>query len=114
MVAAPKVLLLDEPSSGLAQAETEALGPVILRLVRETGCGVLLIEHDLPLATSVCDRLVAMELGRVIAAGAPADVLADERVRHSYLSASREVVLRSGASLSDALAAAGFTTEGKA
>jgi branched-chain amino acid transport system ATP-binding protein len=84
MVAAPQVLLLDEPSSGLAQAETEALGPVILRLVRETGCAVLLIEHDLTLATSVCDRFVAMELGRVVTTGAPADVLADERVRRSY------------------------------
>ena len=112
MVAAPAVLLLDEPSSGLAQAETEALGPVILRLVRETGCAVLLIEHDLPLATSVCDRLVAMQLGRVIATGAPTDVLADERVRRAYLAASREVVVRSGVHLSDALVAAGFTTEG--
>jgi ABC-type branched-subunit amino acid transport system ATPase component/predicted MFS family arabinose efflux permease len=113
MVAAPRVLLLDEPSSGLAQAETEALGPVILRLVRETGCAVLLIEHDLPLVTSVCDRLVAMELGRVITSGAPAEVLADERVRRAYLAASREVVVRSGARVNDALAAAGFTTEGK-
>ena len=112
MVAAPQVLLLDEPSSGLAQAETEALGPVILRLVRETGCAVLLIEHDLPLATSVCDRLVAMQLGQVITSGVPSEVLGDERVRRAYLAASREVVIRSGAHLSDALAAAGFTTEG--
>jgi len=112
MVAAPQVLLLDEPSSGLAQAETEALGPVILRLVRETGCAVLLIEHDLPLATSVCDRLIAMELGRVLTTGTPSEVLADERVQRAYLAASREVVVRSGAHVSDALAAAGFTTEG--
>jgi len=112
MVAAPQVLLLDEPSSGLAQAETEALGPVILRLVRETGCAVLLIEHDLPLATSVCDRLIAMELGRVLTTGTPSAVLADERVQRAYLAASREVVVRSGAHVSDALAAAGFTTEG--
>jgi branched-chain amino acid transport system ATP-binding protein len=87
MVAAPDVLLLDEPSSGLAQAEVEALGPVILRLVRETGCGVLVVEHDLPLVMSVADRLVAMELGRVVATGAPDDVLAHPDVRRAYLAA---------------------------
>jgi len=74
---------------------------------------VLLIEHDLPLATGICDRLVAMELGRVLMTGSPGEVLADERVRQAYLAASREVVVRSGAHLSDALAAAGFATEGK-
>src|SRR6202007_1939399 len=46
---APRGARLAEPSSGLAQAETEALGPALLRIVKETGCGILVIEHDLPL-----------------------------------------------------------------
>ena len=84
LAAEPKLLLLDEPSSGLAQAETEALGPLIGRIVKETGCGVLVIEHDLALAAAVSDRLVFMELGTPVLSGRPADVLADQRVRASY------------------------------
>ena len=92
----PSVLLLDEPSSGLAQAETEALAPLLLRIVRETGCGMLVIEHDIPLVTSLSDELVAMESGRVIATGAPDAVRNDPRVLTSYLAASVDVVGRSG------------------
>jgi branched-chain amino acid transport system ATP-binding protein len=95
MAAEPKMLLLDEPSSGLAQAETEELGPVLTRIVKETGCGVLVIEHDMPLITSMSDRLVAMELGTTIADGPPASVLSDPRVLASYLSASDAVIERS-------------------
>jgi branched-chain amino acid transport system ATP-binding protein len=95
MAMKPKVLLLDEPSSGLAQAETEELGPAIRRLVRETGCGVLVIEHDLPLVTSISDRLMAMELGVMISEGSPADVTTDPRVLESYLSADARILARS-------------------
>ncbi len=91
----PSVLLLDEPSSGLAQAETEALGPLLTRIVRETGCGMLVIEHDIPLVTSLSDRLVAMESGRVLIAGPPDDVRRDPRVLASYLAASDDVIGRS-------------------
>ena len=59
----PTVLLLDEPSSGIAQRETEALGPLLQRIQRETGCALLVIEHDMPLITGVSDRIVALELG---------------------------------------------------
>ena len=92
----PHVLLLDEPSSGLAQAESESLGPLLSRIVRETGCGMVLIEHDLPLVTSMSDRLVAMEAGGIITQGTPEEVRSDERVLASYLAASDEVVQRSG------------------
>jgi ABC-type branched-subunit amino acid transport system ATPase component/MFS family permease len=109
MMQAPDALLLDEPSSGLAQAEIENLGPVIQRVVRETGCGVLVIEHDLPLIVSVSHRLIAMELGRIIAVGKPEEVMSDPGVQRAYLSASKEVLLRSGSTLSTALAAAGLT-----
>ena len=96
----PSVLLLDEPSSGLAQAETEALGPLLSRIVRETGCGMLVIEHDIPLVTSLADELVAMESGRVLLSGPPDEVRADPRVLASYLAASDDVVSRSGSRVS--------------
>ena len=71
------MLLLDEPSSGIAQRETEALGPLLLRIRDELGRALLVIEHDMPLMTSVADRLIAMDQGRVIAEGDPSDVLHD-------------------------------------
>ena len=76
----PAVLLLDEPSAGVAQSETEALGPLLRRVQAETGCSLLVIEHDMPLLSSLCDGMVALELGAVIAGGTPAEVLADPRV----------------------------------
>jgi branched-chain amino acid transport system ATP-binding protein len=93
----PKVLLLDEPSSGLAQAEIEELGPTLKGVARQTGCAMVLIEHDLPLVTSVSTRLMVLELGSVLAEGLPDDVLNDPRVLDSYLAASRQVLARSGA-----------------
>ena len=92
----PLVLLLDEPSSGLAQSEAEALGPLLSRIVRETGCAMVIIEHDLPLVTSLSNRLVAMETGSVLTVGAPEAVRSDPRVLASYLAASDDVVQRSG------------------
>jgi ABC-type branched-subunit amino acid transport system ATPase component/MFS family permease len=105
MAAEPKVVLLDEPSSGLAQAESEALGPALIRVVRETGCGMLLIEHDMPLIFSVSDRLVAMELGRVLLQGEPEAVANDPRVLRSYLTASSDVLERSGSRVGAIVAA---------
>jgi branched-chain amino acid transport system ATP-binding protein len=93
LAAQPRLLLLDEPSSGLAQAETEQLGPVIARIVKEAGCGVLVVEHDLGLVASASDRLVAMRLGSVIAAGTPAEVLAEPEVVSSILGGASDAVL---------------------
>ncbi|HVV77459.1 MAG TPA: ATP-binding cassette domain-containing protein [Mycobacteriales bacterium] len=81
----PAVILLDEPTAGVAQKETEALAPLLRQVREETGATMLVIDHDMPLLTSLCDRLVALELGQVIAEGAPASVLEDERVIESYL-----------------------------
>ncbi|GAC1576583.1 MAG: hypothetical protein NVS3B24_06550 [Candidatus Dormibacteria bacterium] len=81
----PEVVLLDEPSSGLAQTETEELGPLLKRVQSETGCGLVVIEHDMKLIRSVSDRLVAMDLGRVLLSGVPDDVLSDDRVVTAYL-----------------------------
>jgi ABC-type branched-subunit amino acid transport system ATPase component/predicted MFS family arabinose efflux permease len=81
----PKVILLDEPSSGIAQRETEALGPLIHRIRDELDCSIMIIEHDIPLISSVSDRMIAMELGQVIAEGPPDTVLTDPQVIESYL-----------------------------
>jgi branched-chain amino acid transport system ATP-binding protein len=108
MAAEPRLLLLDEPSSGLAQAEVEVLGPVIRRLAREMGCGVLVIEHDLPLISGLADRLIAMELGAVIAEGSPESVIGHPDVVRAYLGASQSSIERSGNALSTALANAGL------
>ena len=93
----PKVLMLDEPSGGVAQKETEALGPLLLRVREHTGCSILVIEHDMPLLSTICDTMVALELGGVIAEGTPEEVLAHPRVIESYLGTDESAINRSGA-----------------
>ncbi|MHB1854008.1 MAG: MFS transporter, partial [Acidimicrobiales bacterium] len=81
----PSVLLLDEPSSGIAQRETEALGPLIRRIREQLSCSVLIIEHDIPLINDLADHMVGLDLGTVVAFGTPHDVLNDPHVVESYL-----------------------------
>ena len=92
----PKVLLLDEPSSGIAQKETEALGPLLLRLREETGASLIVVEHDMPLIRSISDELLALETGAVLVRGTPADVIADPRLVASYLGTDQAAIARSG------------------
>ena len=92
----PTVLLLDEPSSGIAQREAEALGPLIVRLRDELGCAIAVIEHDTALLASISDRLAALESGSLIACGPVDAVLADPRVVSSYLGNRPEIIARSG------------------
>jgi len=93
----PSVLLLDEPSSGIAQRETEALGPLLKRIQSETGCAMLIIEHDMPLITSVSDEILALDLGRVLLRGTPQQVTTDPQVVESYLGGDLTVIQRSTA-----------------
>jgi branched-chain amino acid transport system ATP-binding protein len=92
----PSVILLDEPSSGIAQREAEALAPMLLRIRDHTGASLVVIEHDIPLIRGVSDRLIAMDQGAVIAGGAPLDVLTDPLVVESYLGTSEAAIQRSG------------------
>lgn len=92
----PSVLLLDEPSSGIAQREAEALAPLLLNIRDQTGTALIVIEHDMPLIRSVSDRLVALELGEVVAIGDPDSVIHDPRVVEGYLGGTIEVIERSG------------------
>lgn len=87
LAARPKVLLLDEPAAGLAQSETELLGPLVSRISSDLDCAVLIIEHNVQVLASVAHRLLALDAGAVIAEGPPADVLADEAVRAAYFGA---------------------------
>jgi ABC-type branched-subunit amino acid transport system ATPase component/ABC-type branched-subunit amino acid transport system permease subunit len=92
----PTLLLLDEPSSGIAQRETEALARMLVDLQSATGVTMLLVEHDMPLVSSVSDRLVCMHLGRILSEGEPAAVLSDPAVIASYLGDSDSALNRSG------------------
>ncbi|MFC8826948.1 ATP-binding cassette domain-containing protein [Streptomyces sp. NPDC057137] len=91
----PRVLLLDEPSSGIAQRETEALGALLARVRADFHLSLVLIEHDIPLVMSLSDRVVAMAEGEVLTIGTPSEVRAHERVIDSYLGGSIEAIQRS-------------------
>ncbi|MGW6710733.1 ABC transporter ATP-binding protein, partial [Streptomyces sp. NPDC054956] len=81
----PRLLCLDEPTAGLAQRETEAFGPLIQRVCRESGAALLVIEHDMPLIMGISDRVYCLGEGRVIASGPPQAVRGDPAVIASYL-----------------------------
>jgi branched-chain amino acid transport system ATP-binding protein len=81
----PKLLMLDEPSSGLDRDETAALGDILARVREQRGVAVLLVEHDLEMVQQVTSRLYVLDFGVLIATGATAEVLADASVRRAYL-----------------------------
>jgi ABC-type branched-subunit amino acid transport system ATPase component len=81
----PRLLLLDEPSSGMAQKEVEALAPLLESVRAHLGASMVLVEHDVPFVMSLAHRVVAMAGGRVIADGTPAEVVADPAVVQSFL-----------------------------
>jgi ABC-type branched-subunit amino acid transport system ATPase component/ABC-type branched-subunit amino acid transport system permease subunit len=97
VAAAPAIVLLDEPTAGLAQREVEAFAPLLRDLRDRVGASVLIVEHDMALMMALCDRIYCLEAGRVIAEGTPDEIRADPRVVASYLGADPAAVERSGA-----------------
>jgi ABC-type branched-subunit amino acid transport system ATPase component/ABC-type branched-subunit amino acid transport system permease subunit len=93
----PVCLLLDEPSSGIAQRETEALGHLLVDLKKQLDLTLVIIEHDIPLIMGISDRIVAMADGVVIADGAPDVVRNTPAVVDAYLGGSVTAIERSGA-----------------
>ncbi len=81
----PKVLLLDEPASGLDETETVRLGEQIQSVRADTGCTILLVEHNAGFVMQQCDRVVVLNLGRLLAEGLPSEVQANQAVRDAYL-----------------------------
>ena len=91
----PTLLLLDEPSAGIAQRETEALAELLGAIRRDLGSTMLVIEHDIPLIMGLAHRIIAMESGRTVAVGTPAEVRADPEVIRSYLGGDPVAIERS-------------------
>jgi branched-chain amino acid transport system ATP-binding protein len=89
LMAAPKVLLLDEPAAGLNDAETADLAR-LLRAMNAAGVTILVVEHNMALVMDVAEEVFVLDAGRLIARGTPAEVRSDERVIHAYIGAHPE------------------------
>jgi len=90
-----ELLLLDEPTAGVAQKETEAFGPLIESIRKELGASILIIEHDMPMVMSISDRIYCLEAGCVIAEGDPKSIRSNPAVIASYLGTDERAIARS-------------------
>jgi ABC-type branched-subunit amino acid transport system ATPase component len=97
MLAEPRLLLLDEPTAGIAQREAEAFVPLLRRLHELADTTIVLVEHDVPLVFALCTKVVMMETGRIVSVGTPEEVQRDPKALAAYLGASEEALAVSGA-----------------
>ncbi|PPJ27727.1 ABC transporter permease subunit [Nocardia nova] len=91
LAAAPAVALLDEPAAGLDNNESRWLGEK-LRSVRDSGTAILLVDHDMELVLTICDRVIVLDLGTVIASGPPESIRTNTEVLRAYLGVSSDTV----------------------
>jgi ABC-type branched-subunit amino acid transport system ATPase component len=96
VLAQPRLLLLDEPTAGIAQREAEAFIPLLRRIHEVADTTIVLVEHDVPLVFELCSTVIVMELGQVVVAGPPDQVRADPKALAAYLGASDEALMASG------------------
>lgn len=96
VLAEPRLLLLDEPTAGIAQREAEAFVPLLRRLQQVADTTIVVVEHDVPLVMALCTQVVVLELGSVVAQGPPDQVRRDPRALAAYLGASEEALAASG------------------
>jgi ABC-type branched-subunit amino acid transport system ATPase component len=80
----PQIVLLDEPAAGLDVSESRWLGER-LRAIRDAGTTIVMVDHDMGLVLDVCDRIVVLNLGKVIAVGTPAEIENNDQVKRAYL-----------------------------
>ncbi|MEM7139647.1 MAG: ABC transporter ATP-binding protein [Actinomycetota bacterium] len=85
MAVKPRVLLLDEASSGLTEEETTAVGDLLKQLVAEDDLAVLLVEHDMSFVMNTCSHIHVLDFGQIIAVGSPEEIQNNEAVRAAYL-----------------------------
>ena len=97
VLAKPRLLLLDEPTAGIAQREAEAFGPLLSRLRDVADTTIVLVEHDVPLVFALSTQVVMLASGRVVSSGTPDEVAADPRAVAAYLGASESALAVSGA-----------------
>jgi ABC-type branched-subunit amino acid transport system ATPase component len=96
VLAQPRLLLLDEPTAGIAQREAEAFIPLLRRIHEVADTTIVLVEHDVPLVFELCSTVIVMELGQVVVAGPPDEVRSDPKALAAYLGASDEALMASG------------------
>ncbi len=96
LLADPRILLLDEPTAGIAQREAEAFIPLLRQLQQVTNTTVVIVEHDVPLIFALCTQVVVLETGRVVSIGTPDEVGRDPRALAAYLGASDAALAVSG------------------
>jgi ABC-type branched-subunit amino acid transport system ATPase component len=84
----PKIIMMDEPAAGLSEAETARFRDIMLELPARTGATILLIDHDVDLIESLCERTAVLDFGKLITFGPTREVLDDDRVKAAYLGVS--------------------------
>ncbi len=92
----PKLLLLDEPSSGLSEEESRALSHLLRTARDQDGEAILVVEHDMPFVLGLCDHVYVLDFGKLIAEGTPAEIREDPRVQAAYLGEAHDDAAASG------------------